>query len=100
MRYPAVHLHLFVLQSTLPVDDVITARSVGDHGDRKSDPLFDEFDIFPAVLRQFLIGPDAADVTFPARQGLIHGFCLFQQAGRREVPGDGFAGKPDGAEGI
>lgn len=61
------------------VDNILSAWSVGDHGDGESQLLLYELNIFPAVLRQILVFLNASDIAFPSRQDLQHRFCLFQK---------------------
>ena len=53
---------------TLPIDNIFSARSVGNHRDRVSDLLLDKFHILAAVLRKLLITLDTPDFAFPARK--------------------------------
>lgn len=51
----------------LSVNNIISSRSIRNHGDRESNLLFDELHIFTAVLRKILVILDSTDITFPSR---------------------------------
>ena len=53
---------------TLPIDNILSARSVGNHRDRVSDLLLDKFHVLAAVLRKLLVTLDTPDFAFPARK--------------------------------
>ena len=50
--------------------DLISSRAIGNHGDRETNLLFYEFDVFSAVFRQIFVFLDTADIAFPSRQSL------------------------------
>ena len=66
-------------------DDLVSSRSVGNHGDRHSDLFLDRLDILLAVLRKILVVLDSADLALPARKSLVYRFCLLKLRSCREV---------------
>ena len=58
------------------VDDIVSSRSVGNHGDRVSDLLFHELDVLSAVLWKILIVLNSTDIAFPSRKLLEDRLCL------------------------
>ena len=56
------------------VNDLVASRSIGYHGDRNFQLFFDEFDVIPALLGQFVIFFDAPDLFLPAWHNFVHRF--------------------------
>ena len=80
--------HSAFFQLFISVDDIVSSRSVGNHGDRISNLLLNELDVFSAVLRKILIILDSADIAFPAWKLLDHRFCFLKLSCGRELSGD------------
>src|SRR5699024_6037647 len=86
--YLIPYMTLFRSYLLISVNDIISSRTVADHRKRITHFFFDELDIIPAVLREILVFPDAADITLPARKRLKYRFCLFNEVCHREICGD------------
>lgn len=67
------------------MDDVGAAGAVGDEADGEAELLFDEFDVGAARGGEVGVGADAADVAFPAGEGLEDGAGLAEERGDGEV---------------
>ena len=76
------------LSTLFSIDDIVSSWSVGDHGDRVTDPLFHKLHISAAVFRQILIFPDPPDLTLPSWQLLQYRLRLLKKTGRRELVRD------------
>ena len=75
-------------QLFISVNNIVSSWSVGNHSDRVSDLLLDEFDVFSAILRKILIVLDSTDITFPSWKLLDHRFCFLKSGCGREVCGN------------
>ena len=69
----------------LSVDDILSGRPVGHHGDRITYLLLYEEDVVFAVLRQFIEAFDPADIALPSGQHRQHRLCLLQKPRVREI---------------
>ena len=58
----------------IAVDNILTARTIGNHGDGEANLLFHKFNISAAVYGKVIVVFDAADVTVPARKRLQNRF--------------------------
>ena len=72
-------------QLFISVNNIVSSWSVGNHGDRVSDLLLDEFDVFSAILRKILIVLYSTDIAFPSWKLLDHRFCFLKSGCGREV---------------
>lgn len=68
----------FVHLLSFAINDIVS-WSVADHCDRISNLFFNKFNILSAVLRQFFVCLDSADITFPSRKCLQYRFCFFHE---------------------
>lgn len=80
----------FVHLLSFAINDIVSSRSVADHCDRISNLFFNKFNILSAVLRQFFVCLDSADITFPSRKCLQYRFCF----SRRCVTGNSVVTSP------
>ena len=64
---------------------LVSLWSIRYHLNRYSYFFFDEFYVFTAVFRKFIVFLDTTYITFPSRKNFIYRFCLSKFCCYREV---------------
>ena len=66
------------------VNNILTGRTIADHREGYTNPLFRKLNVFTAVLRQILVLADSADIALPTGKHLINGLAVLELAGNGE----------------